>query len=334
MTRNRLLARKSLLLVVALHLLLLAAGAARAGCVVMVNSYHPEYKWVAAYHAAFVDELQESASLVEIYLDTKRIRSEEFVTRAASALEVIEEASPDVVVLADDNAFSLLAQKVVDMGIPVVFLGLNSNPRNSLTSLKGVVGVLERPLLKRSIPIINEVLGKEFKKFLVLFDVSTTSDVLFRDFFLSREVRFQDYLAEVVQVPTYEEWKEAVLQAPARGFEAIMLGVHNTLRDGSGAHVPYREVARWTNQHSTIPVFAFWDFSVSPDMACGGLVLAADPQGRAAARLTNMILNGRNVSSIHSLTAERGKLMFSRGGLQRWGLKLVNQQDEPVEIVD
>ncbi|WP_157054799.1 ABC transporter substrate-binding protein [Salidesulfovibrio brasiliensis] len=306
--------RNLLCIFILVCLMAVSSEAAQADCVVLVNSYHQGYRWVQSYRKAFVDNIAKDAMVVEVDLDTKRIPRSEYAERARKALALIDEVKPEVVVLADDNAFALLAEEVATRKIPVVFLGVNSNPRNAVTSLDTVVGVLERPLVKRSIPIINEVLNKDFRNFLVLFDVSTTSEVLFNEVFHENSIKFMGYTAEIRTVATYDEWKKAVLAAPGQGFDAIMLGVHNTLRDEDGRHVPYRKVARWTNIYSTLPLFAFWDFSVSSDMACGGLVLFGGPQGEAAAQLTNRLLEGANIVQLHTITAERGKLMFSGAG--------------------
>lgn len=313
---------------------LLSFGPAVSKTVVLINSYHCGYQWVRDYQAGLHEAWGKGVTLVSFDLDTKRLPPEKFPEQAAKALALIDANKPDVVILADDNALKLLCKDVVDRGYPTVFLGINGNPRVYDLRLERVVGVLERPLNKRVIVSLNDLFDDKFSKLLALFDVSTTSAVLKKQYFKAPTLKFAGYQMDLKYISTMEEWKEVVLSSKANGYQGIILGLHHTVRHEDGSHVPYREVARWTAEHSPVPLFAFWEFSVAKDMAIGGLVLDGRSQGLVAGRLAKLIMSGSSPSELQTVIADQGKLIFSRSGLKRWGLELHPHHGEDIYYVE
>jgi hypothetical protein len=305
------------------------------GHVLLVNSYHQGFQWVRDYTESMMKQLDSDVSLTSFDLDTKRIPETQFVAKANEAISLIDVAKPDVVVLADDNALMLLGQKVKDRGIPIVFLGVNGNPRDVLKEISGITGVLERPLLKRSVLSLNEVFDQQFRRIAVLFDITTTSKMLLERYFKSHRMQFEGYRADLEMFSTFDEWKHFVSTCVHKGYDALLLGVYNRLlADDGKTMVPYRDVARWTAVNSAVPVFAFWEFSVAPDMAAGGLVLSGKDQGASAGDMVMRILRGADVSDMSPVIARQGMLLFSRGGLQHWNLTIPEEYREVVELIE
>ncbi|MFM5035984.1 ABC transporter substrate-binding protein [Aeromonas veronii] len=131
-----------------------------AANILVISSYHPEYLWDQSYNKGLLDGLQGEHKITHFYMDTKRHPREKFDEIAQQAIAFYLKSKPDLVVLGDDNAINYLANEIASLGTPVVFLGMNENPR-----LKGFVGhpkitgVLERPLLKRNISEISQMMG-------------------------------------------------------------------------------------------------------------------------------------------------------------------------------
>ncbi|MFM5598804.1 ABC transporter substrate-binding protein [Aeromonas veronii] len=131
-----------------------------AANILVISSYHPEYLWDQSYNEGLRKGLQGEHKISHFYMDTKRHPREAFDDIAQRAIAFYLKSKPDLVVLGDDNAINYLANEIASLGTPVVFLGMNENPR-----LKGFVGhpkitgVLERPLLKRNISEISQMMG-------------------------------------------------------------------------------------------------------------------------------------------------------------------------------
>ncbi|QNF14258.1 hypothetical protein HQ399_07330 [Aeromonas jandaei] len=309
--------RKSLLLLL-LTTLSLPVWAAR---ILVISSYHPDYLWDISYNQGLVDGLKEKHQISHFYMDTKRRPREEFDGIAQQAIAFYLKSKPDIVVLGDDNAINYLASEISSLGTPVVFLGMNENPR-----LKGFVGhpkitgVLERPLLKRNISEMSQMMGG-LNKALVLFDSSNVALTAIEDEFKTQtELRVGQTRVYSQLLGEYDLWQEAVLNSKKNGYGAIFLGLYHTLLDENGKHVNEKTVLEWTSRHSPVPVFCFWEFTVGKGMAIGGLVLDGKDQGLQAAALINNILAGALPKTLSPRAALRGEYVFSKSEVARWHL--------------
>jgi len=309
--------RKSLLLLL-LTTLSLPVWAAH---ILVISSYHPDYLWDISYNQGLVDGLKETHQISHFYMDTKRRPREEFDGIAQQAIAFYLKSKPDIVVLGDDNAINYLASEISSLGTPVVFLGMNENPR-----LKGFVGhpkitgVLERPLLKRNISEMSQMMGG-LNKALVLFDSSNVALTAIEDEFKTQtELRVGQTRVYSQLLGEYDLWQEAVLNSKKNGYAAIFLGLYHTLQDDNGKHVDEKTVLEWTSKHSPVPVFCFWEFTVGKGMAIGGLVLDGKDQGLQAAAIINSMLAGTLPRTISPRAALRGEYVFSKSELARWRL--------------
>ena len=228
-----------------LLLLLLATLALplRAAHILVISSYHPEYLWDQSYNEGLINGLQGEHKISHFYMDTKRHPREEFDDIAQQAIAFYLKSKPDLVVLGDDNAINYLANEIASLGTPVVFLGMNENPR-----LKGFVGhpkitgVLERPLLKRNISEMSQLMGR-LDKALVLFDSSNVALTAIEDEFKTQtELRVGKTRVNSQLLGDYGLWQEAVLNARKSGYQAIFLGLYHTLIDEQGKHVSEQTV--------------------------------------------------------------------------------------------
>lgn len=97
-------------------------------------------------------------------MDTKRIPAREYSVAADRAFQAYQQLKPDLVVLGDDNALYYLLPKLYNEPISIVFLGINSNPRELLDEYSGiaqVTGILEQPLFVKNMAEIGRLLPKE-----------------------------------------------------------------------------------------------------------------------------------------------------------------------------
>jgi hypothetical protein len=304
----------------------------------VVNSYHAGHPWVRAHNGALLRELAGKARISCFDLDTKRIPRSQYPEAAERAWQAILAHRPDVVVLTDDNAVRLLGQRIMDKGIPLVFLGLNDNPRKYLGGLEGATGVLERPLYKRSLMYLQDILKPSPKRCLVLFDCGDTSmvikDTVFRN---QAALRLGDTAVDVRFLETFAQWREAILSARQNKYDLVFVGLYHSFCNENGEHIPSDEVLAWSSANSPVPIFGYWDFAVGKGRAVGGLVNSGEPQGEAAAELVLKILAGARPGSLYPVTPKDGQFVFSRYELQRWSILLpahLLKADEPVRFVD
>ncbi|USD66480.1 hypothetical protein [Vibrio sp. SCSIO 43136] len=302
--------------------LILITSFAEAKTVSFIHSYHQEYLWVKEYRQGFFDYLAEGITVDEFEMDTKRRHSlEDLKVAQLSAIEYLKNSSSDLVILSDDNALNYLGRYVQANNIPLLFSGINANPRdyvdvNSLTS-----GVLERPLLRRSVSLIRKF-APSLKKVKVLMDDSPSSQAILSTSFGGRaSQKIAGVVIDGVMLPSFEAWKSEVNTASTEGYDAILLLVYSRLdgEDGSGA-VPVKDVDTWTSKHAGLPVFGTWEFSVGKGRTIGGFCLSGYEQGKALALQANRYFSSGKMPTI--VTPEKGKFVFSRTELERWQIEL------------
>lgn len=292
--------------------------------ILVINSYHSNFSWVKCYSTALRKHLGPTVELTVFDMNTECVPRQQFQARADTAYAFFIKTRPDVVVLGDDDAVKYLATSIASIGTPVVYLGLNNNPRNyGLDTDLPITGILERPLVKRSIALLKDIFNGSLNRCMILFDDSTTSRVIMESVFQnnSRAV-FYDVSVDIVVTNDLSVWEANVVNARASGYDAIFTGLPHTITDEAGLPVESDDLLRWSSENTPVPLFGFWDTAIGREFAAGGFVLSGEPQGRLAARLVKDILDGQDPSYIPPHTAEHGRFLFSRHGLERFGIIL------------
>lgn len=181
-----------------------------AAHILVISSYHAGYSWDQSYNEGLREGLKGDHAFSHFYMDTKRHPASNYDEVADRALAYYHKVKPDLVVLGDDIAIQYLANDIASFGTPVVFLGMNENPR-----LKGFVGhpkitgVLERPLLKRSISEMSQLMGG-LGKALVLFDASHVARTAIEyEFKQQTSLRIGRTLIDSQQIGDYASWQKA-----------------------------------------------------------------------------------------------------------------------------
>lgn len=326
---------KKLFMFFAVMVILTCAAAAHGKPrVLFIESYHSEYKWDQELSKGLEGVLGDKVELFDFQMDTKRLPASEYAERAELAWKYYLAVKPDIVVLADDNAMLLLAERFLVTGIPVVYMGINSNPRKYAPLGKNITGVLERPLYKRTVKYLKELMYIGTGKVLILLDESTTSKAFKTAIFADGDSQeISGITTDIELIPCMKDWRKTVLDARKNNYKAIVIGLyHRVFEDGN--YVDSEKILEWTSANSPVPVFAFWEMSVGKGKAVGGMVMNGEVQGKAAGKMVLDILGGTPVHSIKPVIPEQGRFIFSRTELDRWKIRLPRYMKEQGRIVE
>ncbi len=299
--------------------MLVSVSQTQAKSIVLVHSYHFAYPWVQEYRGGLLSTL-DKMEIHEFQMDTKRRAPEEFDAIAEQAWSFVIKNSPDVVILSDDNALRYLGPRLTEQRIPFFFMGINANPRNYIPITDMVSGVLERPLVRRSVYMIGKVLPRT-KRIRVLMDSTVTSSAILETSFgnkLNQTVSGIEVDTQLVN--SWEQWQQLVLTAKSDGYDALIIANYAGLKDSDGRHYEMDGVSEWTSKRSELPLFAFWTYSVGKKKAVGGLSISATQQGVVLAELVNQYFVDQTMPMI--TTPEKGAFVFSQSELDRWNLHL------------
>jgi len=304
-----------------------------AKTVLVIDSYHKEYPWVMSYRQGLNQTLRSEHLLVYFEMNTKRIPRTEFPRQSQNAWLAYNELRPDLVMVADDNALELLAPKFLDNEIPFIYFGINANPREyGIASSKQYFGVLERLLIKRSMVILQEFLP--LQRVLLIFDNSTTSRAIVTNTFDQKRVtKVSNIEVNIALVDTFSEWKTHIKDARTLGYDAVLVGLYQTLIDEHGANVSESDVIEWTSENIDVPPFGLWDYSVGPLKTIGGYVISGYEQGRLAGEIALKHFDGETISSM-PVSANSSQLIFSKTQLQKWNLDIPMSYLQSVRIID
>ncbi|MBN3039978.1 MAG: ABC transporter substrate-binding protein [Candidatus Omnitrophica bacterium] len=173
-----------------------------------VNSYHKGYQWSDGEEESAVKVFKDNNLEYQvIYMDTKNNPEEDFKVKAGKKVkDYIEKYKPDVLIVADDNAFKYVVMPYYrDAELPVVFCGINWDISEYQAPYSNTTGMLEVGLI--------DGVYKHMKKF-VRGDV-----VGFIGPDVYSEHRNAEYYAKFVDggfdyvefAPDFETWKEKYL---------------------------------------------------------------------------------------------------------------------------
>jgi len=320
--------------VISMYCLLLALNAfAEDQTILLIESYQADYSWDVSYKKGIQDVLGSAYRLETVQMDTKRLPPEEHQSKADEAWAAYQRLNPSLVFLGDDAALKFLGPRFAETTTPVVYLGINANPRNYLPKgAKNITGVLERPLYVRSILELKQILP--LKKVLVLFDTDRTSEVILSEVFEGKsEFTTAQVRGDIRLVKGWGEWQQQVLNAKGQ-YDALLVGLYQTIVDSEGHHLPDSEVLAWTSANAPIPLFGFWDFSVGAEKTIGGLVLSGEEHGRLAAEMALAIFAGKQPAHLPPETTRSGELLFSRKQLEKYQLTLPPEMAANAKFVE
>lgn len=302
--------------------------------VLIIESYHSEFSWDKSYIHGIKSVFKDNYELFYFQMDSKRLPINQHQKQADSAWQQYQKLQPDLVILGDDNALKYLGKKLSYTDTPVIFLGINNNPRHyKLHNSKNITGVLERPLIKRS---ISKIAHGNAKKVLLLFDNSPTSQTICKEKFYNQEqVIISGVQVDIRLVDDWHKWQEQIRKSAEQHYDILFIGLYHTITDNNDHHIEASDVLNWTVQNTPIPPFAFWDFTIGVDKAIGGIVIFGYEQGKLAAQMARQILdNGVAPKQLGTQTAEKGRFLFSREQLKRFSIELPQNLMEKATFID
>lgn len=305
--------------------------------ILIIESYHSEFSWDISYTQGIRSVLKDNFDLHYFQMDTKRIPQSAYQEKADRAWDLFLQIKPDLVMLGDDNAVQYLSTRFSKTTTPVIYLGLNNNPRNyNIHQSKNISGVLERPLLKRAIPAISQILPDKVNRVLVMFDNSAISQTILQEYFSNNaQSMISGIKVDIKRIGKWSDWQKTVLSAADDNYDALFIGLFHTINDNNGNHVSEEKVITWSSKNTPIPPFGFWDYSIGQDKNIGGLVTFGHEQGKIAAEMAkDVLLNKKQPYQLRTKTAEKGRYFFSRKALQKYGLTLPENIAQKASYID
>jgi len=309
---------------------LLFSPTLQAEVALLINSYHVGHSGSDLRVNGFKDRFPPGHLLHELYMDTKRKLPSEFDSITDHAWTTYQNLKPDVVVLNDDNALRLLGARITNAGTPVVFMGINNNPRLYFSGVipESVTGILERHLLVPLVRHFTSFVPMKHKRVLILFDESKTSDaVIDVSLYGKGTLDVGGITVDVQKHGLANDYINAAINA-SKNYDFTVLDTFYTLKTGTGKIVKGLEILSAINRSSQIPIFGVTDYAVGEKATVGAMAMSMEKHGADAAELTAGILDSGKVKS-HYQSTKSDLFVFNKSMLNKYKLtlppELINQ---------
>ncbi len=289
--------------------------------VLILNSYHQDYKWTNDETRGVVEALAPVNDKIKIYIEymgTKWVSDDQYFEQLNRMLKFkYQNIRFDVIVLSDNDALNFLVKyrDGIFGRVPTVFCGINYFKDDDLKGQPLYTGINEAVDIKTNLETILR-LHPATKKIIVVNDTTTTGKRLntelmkvipaFRD-----RVRFE-FLEDIEM----EKLLEKVKNLPSDNVVFYTLFFF----DKTGRFYEYDESIRIISQWAKVPVYGTWDFSLGHGIV-GGMLTSGYDQGRSAGEMALRFLKGENIENIPVVRKSPNRYMFDYQQMKRFGIK-------------
>ncbi len=295
----------------------------------IIHSYgrHGSFSWVDDQAKGIKSAFgKTNYKFHEFELNTKSIPETQFGEKAKEAYEVVNRLNPRLVFLTDDNALMLMVPQI-GKEIPIVFMGVNGNIRFDypwLLEYPNVTGILERPLIKRTIYQMKDALSLDLKKVMVIMGTSPTGEAFFKNDLNEQEhFKIVRINVDVRRSDNIDRWYSWIKTSKKEGYDILIATNFYALVSSKGNKINVDEVSSWISKNSPLPTFSVHTGVVGKDKLVGGMIISGLHMGEAAGQVALDILEKSiKTNAIPYKTLERGQLIFSKQQLAKWKLSI------------
>lgn len=304
-------------LITAIACLLCVRGEAAPYRILVVMSYHETMPWEQEIREGIESQLGSSATLRYIYMNTKNDFAGGAV-RAREALRLYREFRPDGVIAADDDAVSLFVVPYLKDRVktPVMFCGVNEEPRAYGLPASNVSGILERAHFRESIAFLHQ-LHPQLTRMAFLTIANPTGRAY------ARQVRQEagSYPATVSAVRLVKNLNQAlgVTRELKSSSDALFVLAMEGLPDASGRPLAEKDVFRLLARSYGKPVIGMNEFNIRAGLLCA-VVKTGQEQGATAARMLLRAMSGTPVSRIPITRNRHGKRLLNVNVMKSLGI--------------
>jgi PAS domain S-box-containing protein len=290
--------------------------------ILLLHSYHKGYDWSDSISSAVEDYYKnQNVEITTEYMDTKRVYSDSYEKQLLNLYKTKYKTSKfDLIIASDNNALNFLDKyhNKIFQNIPIVFCGINNFDKETFSNsniFKRSTGVTESVDIKKNIELILKLHPKT-KKILVLNDTTTTGLAMKKQFLESYEI-FKDRVnIEYVDKFKIEELKDKIKRLDKNTVILFML----LFKDETGKVFTFKDGLKEIERSTHAPIYGLWDFYLKYGLV-GGYLTHGYAQGQHAARISSMILDGTDISTLKVITKSPNSYIFDHRKLKVHNIK-------------
>jgi len=288
--------------------------------ILILNSYHPGYKWTDDETRGILDGLESMKDASKFYIEymgTKWANSAPyFDSLLATYREKYRDIRFSVIFVTDNDAFEFVRthRNSIFGNVPVVFCGVNWFKDEDLKGQKLFTGINEDADIAATLDLML-ALHPKTTSVLAVMDSTTTGRIVHAKI-LELEPQYRGKIAfRILKDMDMAEILKTVAAAPENSL--VLLTVFQ--KDRAGVFFEYSESTSLLSKNSRVPVYGLWDFNLGFGIV-GGKLTSGYAQGSNAAQLGLRILQGESADSIPVIKKSPNKYLFDFEQLTRFNL--------------
>ena len=267
--------------------------------ILIIHSYHQNFEWTDQLNNGLLDILKpiENEYYIQTeYLDFKRYQKEAIYESVFNLMNTkYGDTKFDLVITSDDAAFNFIKKynNVYFKNTPKVFCGVNNYNDSLVENISNISGVAEYNDIKSTIELIKKI-HPERNELFIIRDTTFTTLELMKVFY--KEIKNNNYslsIKELVSKNNIGLKKEIDLGNNDKSV-VIILGY---FLDDLGRFDSYAIRLKKLSDQIDVPIYAVWDFYLNNGIV-GGILTSGYDQGKAAAKISKKILEGKSASDI------------------------------------
>jgi len=286
--------------------------------VLVVASYHKEYKWCSDVISALEEDLA-GAELTVFYMDTKRNLSgaEE---KAREAFALYQKLQPDAVIAVDDNAqeYFVVPYLKDKVQTPVIFCAVNDDATKYGFPSGNVAGVLEKKHYRESISFA-QIIEPKVRTIAVLYRPSPSNEVNIKQIEKEKAGYSGEFVA-FVPVRSVAELRKALTDLSAKADALILLNMTGIVDDNS-KQIEGHDAIRLIVEATDLVTIGASDWEVKAGALCG-VIKSGEEQGDLAAQQLISYWEGTAIKDLPLLANKNGQRYINLKTLQKLGITL------------
>jgi diguanylate cyclase (GGDEF)-like protein len=292
-------------LILLLCLLPCCAFAEQGPSVLLLNSYHPQYRWTEDIIRGVKDSLEgvvHTENLHIEYMDSRRFVDDKTYEKKLVGIlkHKYQVYAPDIIITSDDHAYDFMVKhgEALFPGKPIVFCGVNIFKPDTLIGRTNITGIKEGMEIEGNLELIMRLQPKT--KHIVMLGDTTGLGLRMGERAEEIKLKWQnDRLKSKITLDLWDHFSLDELYKKAHSMPSdsvfLMLAIH---KDKLGNYFSFDAELPVLAENSSVPIYGMWGALLIGNGVMGGMMNNPYQHGSAAGEMALEILKGVPVSKI------------------------------------
>lgn len=285
--------------------------------IVLINSYHPSFKWTSDLTSGVMNQMhiKDNYRVSIEFMDAKRFSSQEHIESLEDFLQIkYRNIKIDGIICSDNHAFEFYLKygRKIWGNTPMTFCGVN-NIRDFDIDSSSYKGVEETINIYGTLDLITK-LQPNLDTLIVISDLSLSGVIFLKQFVTTVKSDFPHLKYHIINAFSEEQLSNELKKFNPKNKAIYLLSLYIP-RDGISLEMISE--AKLLLGNLNIPTYGNWDFLFG-NFIVGGVIMGGYDQGMIAAQQLKEILNGNN--NITFLTPTPEKIIFDYKQMIKYGL--------------